>query len=167
MMCWGLWMKNTWSLCQKESKSWEGPDRNEEAWGSKTYVLSYNRWKWGHLLVLSAGRDVLPTIFVWNSGQDVQYVIVFQPSILTEFLGLKLHFFHVQKHWIFSFVLLWWRHFFVADCKEWGRKDCTACVTTCILSLHCTWLAAVAPVWARFLWPRSMLNLFFSPRTQC
>lgn len=43
--------------------------------------------------MLSAGRDVLPTIFVWNSGQDVQYVIVFQPSILTEFLGLKLHFF--------------------------------------------------------------------------
>lgn len=52
-------------------------------WGSKACLLSYNRWKWGHLLVLSAGGDVLPTTFVWNSDQDVQYIIVFQlPSWL-------------------------------------------------------------------------------------
>lgn len=86
-----------------------------------------------HLLVLSAGGDVLPATFVWNSDQDVQYVIVFQlPSWLnSEDWNYSLS--HTKALNSFP-VLLWWRQFLVADWQEWGGEDCTACITTPFLS---------------------------------
>jgi len=86
-------------------------------------------------LVLSAGGDVLPATCVWNSDQDVKYVIVFQlPSWLNSY-DWNYSLLHTKALNSFS-VLLWWRQFLVADWQEWGEEGYAACVTTHILSCY-------------------------------
>lgn len=64
-------------------------------------------------------------------------------SILTEFLGLKLHFFTYKSTEFFFFVLLWWRQFLITDCQnEEGR--------TIQLVLQHTFSVSTAPGWQQW-----------------
>lgn len=162
---WEKWVRDTLFNLQRcpEACGWREPGAHiieianyerdltevRTAWRCKACLLSFNGWKWGCLLVLSAGRNVLPGTFVWNADQDVQYIIVFHfpcgQSLRVKLLSYKsIEIFSCIVMMKASFCLLTGRNEEGRNIQlDYNKLPQSPCIC-------CAWLAAAAPVKASF-----------------